>query len=105
MLDNAKIQSAILNRICSSSKSVTNSYKEINKELGNRFTRNLRQAKNALKENLFNASFRYDDVRYAVVYKFSYAAHYTVNKKEYLVIIHAVFAFQENPEKWVTDLE
>jgi plasmid stabilization system protein ParE len=86
-------------------KRITNWYKEINVELGSRFARNLRQAINSLKENPFNASFRYDDVRYAVVYKFPYAAHYTVNKEEHFVIIHAVFAFQENPEKWLRDLE
>jgi ParE toxin of type II toxin-antitoxin system, parDE len=86
-------------------KRITNWYKEINVELGNRFASNLRQAINTLKENPFNSSFRYDDVRYAVVYKFPYAAHYTINKGEYIVIIHAVFAFQENPEKWLRDLE
>jgi hypothetical protein len=85
-------------------KRITNWYKEINSELGNRFAKHLRRAVNNVKDNPFNASFRYDDVRYAVVKKFPYAAHYTVNKKEYLVIIHAVFAFQENPEKWVRDL-
>jgi hypothetical protein len=86
-------------------KRITNWYKEIDEKLGNRFARNLRQAINILKENPFNASFRYDDVRYAVVYKFPYAAHYTIDKQKYLVIIHAVFAFQENPEKWLRDLE
>lgn len=73
--------------------------------MGNRFARNLRQAINDLKDNPFNASFRYDNVRYSVVNKFPYAAHYTVNKEECSVIIHAVFAFQENPEKWLRDLE
>jgi plasmid stabilization system protein ParE len=86
-------------------KRITNWYKDINVELGNRFASNLRQALNVLKDNPFYASFRYDDVRYAVVYKFPYAAHYTVDKQKYLVIIHAVFAFQENPEKWLRDLE
>jgi plasmid stabilization system protein ParE len=86
-------------------KRITNWYKEINRKLRNRFATNLKQAINTLKDNPFNASFRYDEVRYAVVYKFSYAAHYTVNKEVYLVIIHAVFAFQENPEKWLRDLE
>jgi hypothetical protein len=86
-------------------KRITKWYKERNLELGNRFTRNLKQSINILKENPFNASFRYDDVRYAVVYKFPYAAHYTVNKEAYFVIIHAVFAFQEDPKKWFRNLE
>jgi plasmid stabilization system protein ParE len=85
-------------------KRITNWYKEINNELGNRFVKNIKVSINSLKENPFNASFRYDEVRYAVVYKFPYAAHYTVNKEKKLVIIHAVFAFQENPEKWIKDL-
>jgi hypothetical protein len=52
-------------------KRITNWYKEINRELGNRFATNLKQAINTLKKNPFHASFRYDNVRYAVVYKFS----------------------------------
>ncbi|NOU37097.1 MAG: hypothetical protein HOO89_00160 [Ferruginibacter sp.] len=67
--------------------------------MGNKFATNLKQTIIGLKENPFNVSFKYVDVRYAVVFKFPYAAHYTVNKKEYLVIIYTVFAFQENPEK------
>jgi basic membrane lipoprotein Med (substrate-binding protein (PBP1-ABC) superfamily) len=86
-------------------KRITNWYKEINRELGNRFATNLKQAINTLKDNPFNASFRYDNVRYAVANKFPYAASLYSKQRRILSYIHAVFAFQENPEKWVTDLE
>lgn len=79
-------------------------YESINKELGKRFKTNLKIAIDNLHKNPFTASFRYDEVRYAVVNKFPYAAHYTVNTNNQ-IIIHAVFAFQENPEKWLRDLE
>lgn len=48
----------------------------------------------------FTRSFRYDIVRFAVVKRFPYAAHYTVDEDNAVIIIHAVFGFKEDPEKW-----
>ena len=49
-------------------------YEVINKELGKRFKSNLIIAINTIRKNPFTPSFRYDEVRYAVVNKFPYAA-------------------------------
>ncbi len=86
-------------------KHIIHWYEGINKDLGKRFKSNLIIAINTIRKNPFTPSFRYDEVRYAVVNKFPYAAHYTVNKNNLTIVIHAVFAFQENPEKWLRDLE
>jgi hypothetical protein len=85
-------------------KYISKWYSGINKKLGNRFKENLKTAIEPLKTNPFTNSFRYDEVRFAVTYKFPYAAHYTVDKENFFITIHAVFAFKENPEKWLKDL-
>jgi plasmid stabilization system protein ParE len=76
-------------------------YNEQSKGLGTRFKNNLKAQLAEIKKNPFTRSFRYDTVRFAVVKKFPYAAHYTVDEDNGVVVIHAVFGFKENPEKWV----
>ncbi len=66
--------------------------------LGSRFLGNLKKEMTAVKKNPFTRSLRYDQVRFAVVKKFPYAAHYTIENNS--IIIHAVFGFKENPDKW-----
>jgi hypothetical protein len=82
-------------------KHIAKWYSAINKNLGNRFRANLVIAIEPLKINTFTNSFRYDEVRFAVTHKFPYAAHYTIDKENFSITIHAVFAFKENPEKWL----
>jgi toxin ParE1/3/4 len=76
-------------------------YNQQKKGLGKRFKDNLKKETVLLKLNPFTHSCRYDKVRYAIPDKFPYAAHYTVDELTLTVIIHAVFAFKENPQKWV----
>ena len=85
-------------------KHIAEWYSDINKNLGNRFKENLKIAIESLKTNPFTNSLRYDEVRFAVTHEFPYAAHYTVDEETFLITIHAVFAFEENPEKWLRDL-
>ncbi|MEQ1675817.1 MAG: hypothetical protein ABL876_03880 [Chitinophagaceae bacterium] len=75
-------------------------YNEQNKGLGSRFKSNLKTELAEIKKNPFTRSFRYDSVRFAVVKKFPYAAHYTVDEANNFIVIHAVFGFKEDPEKW-----
>jgi hypothetical protein len=56
-------------------------YNDASTGLGARFKKNLLTELTAIKQNPFTRSFRYDNVRYAVVKKFSYAAHYTIDEK------------------------
>ena len=82
-------------------KHIVEYYNSISAGLGNHFKQNLLAAVKALKTNSNYNSFRYDEVRFAVVDKFPYAAHYTVEGM--LVKIQAVLAFKQNPDnKWIT---
>lgn len=75
-------------------------YNEQSKGLGTRFKTNMKNELAEIKKNPYTRSFRYDTVRFAVVKKFPYAAHYTVDEDNNAIVIHAVFGFKEDPEKW-----
>ena len=74
-------------------------YNTESKGLGERFKKELKLALEKTKLNPTYSSFRYDEIRYAIPFKFPYAAHYSIDQR--LIIIHAVFAFKESPEKWI----
>jgi len=76
-------------------------YNNASKGLGSRFRKNLLAEIAAIKQNPLTRSFRYDNVRFAVVNKFPYAAHYTVDEQTGLIIIQAVLGFSQNDkENW-----
>lgn len=78
-------------------------YNTIRKGLGDQFRKNLLAEIVAIKQNPFTRSFRYDEVRFAVVKRFPYAAHYTVDKPNNLIKIHAVLGFAQDSEtNWET---
>ncbi len=55
-------------------------YNKQSKGLGSRFKSSLLAEIAAIKEQPFSRSTRYENVRFAVVSKFPYAAHYTVHE-------------------------
>jgi plasmid stabilization system protein ParE len=71
-------------------------YNSISKKLGVRFKTNLFAEMKAIKERPLSRSFRYDEVRFAVLKKFPYAAHYTVDESKKIIKIHAVLAFAKD---------
>lgn len=73
-------------------------YNSLSEGLGNRFKQNLLIAVKSAKLHPTYNSFRYDDVRFAVVKKFPYAAHYTVDHDNHIVKIQAILAFSQNPD-------
>lgn len=73
-------------------------YNKLSSGLGGSFKQNLLVAIKAAKLNPTYNSFRYDDVRFAVVKKFPYAAHYTIDHDNNIVKIQAVLAFSRNPD-------
>jgi hypothetical protein len=75
-------------------------YDSQSKGLGTRFRKALKEELVLVKKNPLSRSFRYDSVRFAVVKKFPYAAHYTVDESSRKITVHAVFGFKEDPEKW-----
>jgi hypothetical protein len=73
-------------------------YNDAGKGLGARFKKNLLIEIAAIKQNPFTRSFRYDNVRFAVVRKFPYAAHYTIDEQNQVIKIQGVFGFAQDSE-------
>lgn len=73
-------------------------YNRASDGLGRRFKQNLLVTIKATKKNPTYNSFRYDDVRFAVVKKFPYAVHYTFDQKNHILKIQALLAFSQNPD-------
>lgn len=74
-------------------------YKQISKELSEKFKASLLKEITAIRQNPFTRSIRYENVRFAVVKKFPYAIHYTVDEKNRLIKIQAVLSFSQNDER------
>lgn len=73
-------------------------YNDTSPGLGERFIKNLLNEIAAIKKAPLTRSFRYSEVRFAVVKKFPYAAHYTVDEDNSLIKIQAVFGFAQDSE-------
>lgn len=68
-----------------------------------RFKKNLLTELITIKQNPFTRSFRYDNVRFVVVKKFPYAAHYTIDEENRIIKIQGVFGFSQDAEaNWKT---
>jgi plasmid stabilization system protein ParE len=82
-------------------KEVVDYYNNKSNGLGTRFKNNLLVELKAIKARPLSRSFRYDDVRLAVVDKFPYAAHYTVDQAAKIIKIQAILAFaQDDKTNW-----
>ena len=79
-------------------KQAVDYYNKLSDGLGDSFKQNLLAAVKAAKLNPTYNSFRYDDVRFTVVKKFPYAAHYTIDQDIHIVKIQAVLSFSQNPD-------
>lgn len=66
--------------------------------LGKRFKAKVRAQLLLLKENPHTRSVRYADVRFALLEKFPYAIHFTINGDK--VMIHAVLCDYRDPDKY-----
>lgn len=73
-------------------------YNDASTGLGTRFKKNLLTELAAIIQNPFTRSFRYDNVRFAVVKKFPYAAHYTIDEENLNIKIQGVFGFSQDTE-------
>lgn len=79
-------------------KRVVDYYNNLSYGLGTRFKQNFIDAVKKLKTNPAYSSIRYDEVRFAVIKKFPYAAHYTIDEKKKVVKIQALLGFKQNPD-------
>lgn len=67
--------------------------------LGDRFQDSLDEHFNLLTKNPF-FQIRYDIVRCLPMKKFPFMIHYSIDKEQKVVYIHAVFHTSRNPESW-----
>lgn len=82
-------------------KSIVEWYNDVSPELGQRFKKNFLTEIASIKLAPFSRSYRYDEVRFAVIKKFPYAAHYTVDEGDNLIKIQAVLGFaQDSGTNW-----
>lgn len=79
-------------------KQAVDYYNNLSYGLGNRFKQNFIDATKKLKTNPTYSSIRYDEVRFAVIKRFPYAIHYTVDEKQRIVKIQALLAFKQNTD-------
>jgi plasmid stabilization system protein ParE len=81
-------------------ENIINYYKEINPAVAERFRNELFKIMSMLKKRPHSRGFRYADVRFAVIRKFPYAAHYTVDEDYQMVKIQAVLGFKQDNKKY-----
>lgn len=84
-------------------------YNTKQKGLGKRFTIQIRQKIDLLKQEPYAAASRYDNVRTAVLDVFPYMVHYNVDEAKKLILISAILHTSRNPDLWkglrgVTDI-
>jgi plasmid stabilization system protein ParE len=75
-------------------------YNNKQKGLGKRFTLQIRQKINLVKQEPFATAVRFDDVRTAVLDVFPFMVHYTIDKSKKLIAISAVLHTSRNPGLW-----
>jgi hypothetical protein len=75
-------------------------YNSKRKGLGKRFYNDLKKQIASVKLFPYSRAIRYDDIRFAMLDKFPYAAHYNIEGNS--VIIHGVLSFHQDPDTfWI----
>lgn len=83
-------------RAISDIQNAINYYNSKQDKLGNKFYNDLKKQIASLVNLPFSRAIRYDDVRFAVINKFPYAIHYSIEDGS--VHVHAVISMYLNPE-------
>ena len=73
--------------------------------LGKRFTSQVREKVDQIKQNPYSSANRYEEVRTAVLDVFPFMIHYLIDASHKLVIITAVLHTSRNPDIWKGDRE
>ena len=75
-------------------------YEDKQKELGKRFTTQVREKVLFIRQFPKASAIRYDEVRTCVLDVFPFMIHYTLEEAEERVIITGVFHTSQSPERW-----
>lgn len=81
-------------------QNATDWYNEQSSGLGTRFQKQVKSQINFLKSNPFAFTTRYNDVRCMLIKKFSFLVHFTIDEKQLVVEVFAVYHTSRNPEIW-----
>jgi len=76
-------------------------YNDKQKGLGKRFTDHVRKKVIYIRENPEHIAVRYGEKRTALVDTFPFMIHFIIDQENKTIIISAVFATKDNPEKWI----
>lgn len=95
MIFNVVIDPDVINDI----QDAMNFYNEQEEGLGSKFENALNKHLITLRKNPF-FRIRYDDVRCLPMKKYPYMIHFTVDNKNHIVIIRAIFHTSRNPDIW-----
>lgn len=75
-------------------------YNKQQKGLGKRFTTEVREKIEFIKQNPYASNVRYNTVRTAVLNVFPFMVHYTVDEKNKTIIVSAVLHTSRDPKLW-----
>jgi len=75
-------------------------YEDKQKNLGKRFTQEVRTDIRFLKGNPTATAVRYDSVRCSVLKIFPFMIHYTIDEAKKVIIITAVLHTSQDPNLW-----
>ncbi len=75
-------------------------YNKQQKGLGKRFTAEVREKVQFIRQNPEASNMRYKNVRTAILNVFPFMIHYTIDEKDETIIVSAVLHTSRNPELW-----
>lgn len=78
----------------------TDWYNEQLSGLGSRFQKQVVKQINSLKANPLGYATRYAEVRCMLVKKFPFMVHFTLDEKQKLIEVFAIFHTSRNPKIW-----
>jgi len=81
-------------------KDVAKWYNKQKPGLGKKFTAHVRKKVRYIRENPGHIAIRYNITRTALVDTFPYMIHFTIDQENKTVIVSAVYATKDDPEKW-----
>lgn len=75
-------------------------YNSISFGLGKKFTSEIKEEINFIKQNPNSSNIRYDDIRTRVLNTFPYMIHYIVDETNETIVVLAVLHTSRNPKIW-----
>jgi len=85
-------------------KSASDWYNKQQKGLGKQFSISVRKTVKFIKNNPLAYRTRYGNTKTAIIERFPYMLHYSIDDDEKLIIISTILHTSRNPEKWINEI-